>query len=412
MTDRELNAKAIRIQALVEDHVVQDRGMVPMLVRASDYQLPSEDDYRGAYRHRHLLGKTEAEVGIAPMHVWRAWENTPTDTAWYLGAMSYRYRCDGDANVLAICRRTFGGLKYIHGLGVEKGERGFMCKPYGGVYSNQASGDQVQCILVGLAAYRPIAPPEDLAAIDEILVDMAEFDIKWNYVSPHGYFGYSYESLVESILGENWSHAAWPYAIIHTPLLYLAWQATGDPKYLREIRRWYEACDTSVRFERAAGRITGSQGWRTLYLPALLMAFDPGNHGLWRSLMLQTYDTVRTGVLDNGTQAYQWTFDVESGERELLPASLWRAGPAATGRSGIFARACVAAQPWFPDEDMASTARHILEHLELNTFRFIMPTAENQPVPPEWRVETTLLDMDSLTGWLWGYWEGRWRGYW
>ena len=61
---------------------------------------------------------------------------------------------------------------------------------------------------------------------------------------------------------------------------------------------------------------------------------------------------------------------------------------------------------------MASTARHILEHLELNTFRFIMPTAENQPVPPEWRVETTLLDMDSLTGWLWGYWEGRWRGYW
>ena len=92
MTDRELAAKAIRIQAVVEDKVVQDHGMVPMLVRANNYQLPSEDDYRGAYRHRHLLGKTEAEVGIAPMHVWRAWENTPTDTAWYLGAMSYRYR--------------------------------------------------------------------------------------------------------------------------------------------------------------------------------------------------------------------------------------------------------------------------------------------------------------------------------
>ncbi len=412
MTDAELEAKANRIQAVVEDNVLQAHGMIPMLVRADDFQLPSAEDYRGAYRHRHLQGKTEAEIGMAPMHVWRAWENTPTDTAWYLGAMSYRYRCDGDSDVLAICRRTFGALKYIHGLGVERGERGYMCKPYGGVYSNQSSGDQVQCILVGLAAYRSISPPEDLAVIDEILVDMAEFDIKWEYVSPHGYFGYTYESLVKSILGENWINAGWSYAIIHTPLLYLAWQATGDPKYLREIERWYEACDTGVRFERPTGKLTGGIGWRALYLPALLMSFDPANHELWRSLMLQTYDMLRTGVLDNGTSPYQWTCDMESGEREILPATLWGAGPATTGRSGIFARACVAAQPWFRDEDMASTARHILENLDLDTFRFVMPMEENQPVPSEWKVETRLLDMDSLTGWLWGYWEGRWRGYW
>ena len=298
------------------------------------------------------------------------------------------------------------------GSGSRNGERGYMCKPYGGVYSNQSSGDQVQCILVGLAAYRSISPPEDLAVIDEILVDMAEFDIKWEYVSPHGYFGYTYESLVKSILGENWINAGWSYAIIHTPLLYLAWQATGDPKYLREIERWYEACDTGVRFERPTGKLTGGIGWRALYLPALLMCFDPANHELWRSLMLQTYDMLRTGVLDNGTSPYQWTCDMESGEREILPATLWGAGPATTGRSGIFARACVAAQPWFRDEDMASTARHILENLDLDTFRFVMPMEENQPVPSEWKVETRLLDMDSLTGWLWGYWEGRWRGYW
>ena len=412
MTDAELEAKANRIQAVVEDHLVQEHGMLPMLVRVGDYQLPTEQDYRGAYRHRHLRGMTEAEVGMPPMHVWRAWENTPTDTAWYLGAMSYRYRCDGDPRVLAICRRTLAALRYIHELGVEKGERGYMCKPYGGVYSNQSSGDQVQCILVGLAAYRPIAPPDDLAAIDGILVDMAEFDVKWNYVSPHGYFGYTHESLVETILGENWINATWSYAIIHTPLLYLAWRAAGDPRYLREIGRWYEACDTSVRFERPSGKLTGGIGWRALYLPALLMEFDPANHVLWRGLMLQNYDRVRSGILPNGTQAYQWTFDVESGEREILPAALWGAGPAATGRSGIFARACVAAQPWFRDEAMASTARHILETLDLDTFRFIMPLVENQAVPPEWTVETRLLDMDSLTGWLWGYWEGKWRGYW
>ncbi len=412
MTDAELEEKAIRIQAVVEEKVLQRHGMVPMLVRASDFRLPTAEDYGGAYRHRHLLGKTEEEVGIAPMHVWRAWENTPTDTAWYLGAMSYRYRCTGDPDILEICRRTLGALKYIHALGVEKGERGYMCKPYGGVYSNQTSGDQVQCILVGLAAYRPIAHREDVAVVDEILADMAEFEMKWNYVSPHGYFGYTRESQVESILGENWINARWPYGIIHAPLLYLAWQATGDPKFLREIERWYDACDTSVRFERPKGKMTGGLGWRELYLPALLMAFDPANHELWRSMMLQRYDMLRTGVLEDGTAAYQWTYDMDSGERELLSSTLWGAGPAKTGRSGIFARACVGAQPWFQDEDMASTARHILENLDLDTFRFIMPVEEDQPVPAAWEVETRLLDMDSLTGWLWAYWEGRWRGYW
>jgi len=52
---------------------------------------------KGLAPHRHLRGKTEAEVGIAPMHVWRAWEDTSADTGYYLGAMSYRYRCSGDA---------------------------------------------------------------------------------------------------------------------------------------------------------------------------------------------------------------------------------------------------------------------------------------------------------------------------
>ena len=65
MTDAELEAKAKRIQDVVEDHLVQDHGMLPMLVRAGDYRLPSADDYRGAYRHRHLQGKTEAESGDA-----------------------------------------------------------------------------------------------------------------------------------------------------------------------------------------------------------------------------------------------------------------------------------------------------------------------------------------------------------
>src|SRR5690606_35600704 len=100
----ELAEKAERFQAIIEDKILQPHGLIPMLVRASDYQLPTAEDYRGAYRHRHLLGKTEEEIGIPPMHVWRAWENTTADTAYYLRAMSYQYRVTGDPKALERCR--------------------------------------------------------------------------------------------------------------------------------------------------------------------------------------------------------------------------------------------------------------------------------------------------------------------
>ena len=114
MVNVKLEKKALRLQAVIEEKTVQTHGMIPMFVRAKDYQLPTAEDYERAYKHRHLLGKTEEEIGIAPMHIWRAWENTSADTVFYLGAMSYQYRCTGDPTALTICRRTLGALKYIY----------------------------------------------------------------------------------------------------------------------------------------------------------------------------------------------------------------------------------------------------------------------------------------------------------
>jgi hypothetical protein len=73
---------------------------------------------------------------------------------------------------------------------------------------------------------------------------------------------------------------------------------------------------------------------------------------------------------------------------------------------------CVAAQRWFPDEDMKGIAREILVKLDEPTFRFILPYDDEHPLPPEWQVESKMLDIDCLVAWLCGYWEGRYRGYW
>ena len=86
--------------------------------------------------------------------------------------------------------------------------------------------------------------------------------------------------------------------------------------------------------------------------------------------------------------------------------------PCRTGRSAIFAMACVSAQRWLPDEDMKGDARKILSGLDVDTLRFILPLDDEHPLPAEWQVESKMIDSDSLTGWLCAYWEGRYRGYW
>jgi len=90
----------------------------------------------------------------------------------------------------------------------------------------------------------------------------------------------------------------------------------------------------------------------------------------------------------------------------------WGGGPTRTGRIAAFGWGCVNAQRWLPEEDMAGVARTILEGLDMDTFRFVMAAEPGKELPPDWRIEGELLDHTSLAGWLWMYWEGRWRGYW
>ena len=272
----------------------------------------------------------------------------------------------------------------------------------------------MQCVLFGLSAYRSVAPPEDREEIDGIIRDYADYQIANDYASPYGYFGYTRQRGMDLVFGSNWKKVTWSYGIIYISLLYMAWKASGDVRYVKEIQRWYDACDTAKRFEAPKGIFTGELGWRDIYLPALLMEFDPANHELWKSMIMRKYRILRTGVLDDGTVAVNWTYDTESGKREILPAASWKCGDvrAKTGRISNFAMGCVTAQPWFKNEDMITSARQILNGLDEETFRFIMPYDEAEPLSPEWRIESRLLDHDSLTAWLWTYWEGRWKSYW
>jgi hypothetical protein len=412
LTNAQLEAKALRLQSLVENRLQQEHGLIPMLVRATDYQLPTAEDYKGAYRHRHLQGKTEEELGMPPMHIWRAWENTPTDTAYYLYAMSYQYRTTGDPQTLAICRRTFAALKYIHQLGVENGQPGYLCKPYGGKYSNQTSLDQVQCVAWGLDAYRGIAPPDDLAEMNRMTKDFADFLMQHDYHPPKGYFGRSAEELR---IRTDYAQKNWTRAIIVLPMLHLAWYGSGDEKYVTEIERWYKECGEekppSLNKTQLSGRGFGDRP-RNIYLTSQLMEMAPLREKQWRARMQTSFLQNRHGLLKDGTWPTSWVYHVESKRLEPKDLPEVGGGPGRTGRSTIFAMACVSAHRWLLNEDLKQDARKILDGQDEATFRFIMPLDDEHPLPPEWKIESELLDADSLTGWLCAYWEGRFRGYW
>ena len=405
MNALELERKALRIQAVVEEHTLQAHGMLPMFVRAGDYQLPTAEDYRDMTPHRHLLGKTEAELGLAPMHVWRAWENTAADTGFYLGAMSYHYRCTGAPGVLAICRRTLAALKYIYDLGAEFDEPGFLTKPYGGVASTQTSGDQLQCVAMGLDAYRRVAGAADAAVIGEMFVGFADYQIRHGYrPKPGGYFAHTWEPW-------DWDKGDWSHALIYAPVLYHAWLTTGADCYLDEIQRWYRACASDKRWLGDETGLSWGSPARMLYLPSLMMELDPWQQDKWRRFMSYVFRTVKVGVLPDGTAYTAGTRDPETGAVTAIDPG-WGGGPARTGRIAGFGWGCVNAQRWLPDHDMVAVARIILEGQDLDTFRFVMPAVATEALPPEWKAEGELLDHDCLTAWLWMYWEGRWRGYW
>jgi hypothetical protein len=234
--------------------------------------------------------------------------------------------------------------------------------------------------------------------------------MKTNYIDIHGYFGRTHEDRRKEAI-EKPGHCE--KAIETLPLLYLAWYGSGDDKFLKEMKRLhagYESeASTRVVTNMSSGAGFGSR--KHLYLPSLLMEMDPPRHEWWRDTMISYYKRGKTGLLPDGTMPTSWSID-KKGKMKPRSYSGLAGGLARTGRSALFAMGCVAAQRWFPDEDMKGIAREILAGLDEPTFRFIMPLDDKNPLPPDWQVESKMLDADCLTGWLCAYWEGRYRRYW
>ena len=238
-----------------------------------------------------------------------------------------------------------------------------------------------------------------------MFVGFADYQIRHGYrPKPGGHFAHTWEPW-------DWSKGDWSHALLYVPALYHAWLAAGESRYLDQIQRWYRACESDTKWLGGEEGLSWGSPSRMLYLPSLMMEIDPSQHDKWRRFMSYVFRTMAPSVLPDGTAYSACAKDTETGQMKAVDLG-WGGGPTRTGRISAFGWGCVNAQRWLPDEDMTGVARRILEGLDLDTFRFIMAAGPGRELPPDWRIEGELIDHTSLIGWLWMYWEGRWRGYW
>ncbi len=147
-------------------------------------------------------------------------ENSITVSGSHLAAQSVRYAASGDPAALAAARKAYASLRIIFQFGTEAGRPGFMGKPYHFEYSDHTTGDQYLHMLWGLWSFYPIASAKDQAEIRDMLVAMADYQIKVDYT-------------IFNRTGGNWNMRLDPtdYNAIMAALVAAAYRMSGDRKY-------------------------------------------------------------------------------------------------------------------------------------------------------------------------------------
>ena len=144
-------------------------------------------------------------------------------------------------------------------------------------------------------------------------------------------------------------------------MLFAAWRATGDGKFVEEIERLYRCCESDDSCSPEPGERVSSGG-KGLYLPSLMMELDPWHHQRWRDMMMGSFRTSAHAILPDGTGYTAGRNDTQTGT--VVPvAARWGGGTARTARTGrysSFGFGCVNAQRWLPEEDAVGVARTTL----------------------------------------------------
>lgn len=153
-------------------------------------------------------------------------ENSVTASGSHLAAQSIRFKATGEAEAMTGARAAYKSLRTVFEFGEEEGVRGFMGKPFHFEYSEHTTGDQYLHTLWGLWSFLPIASPEEQAEVHDMIVALADYQIKVDY------------QIFNRKAGEGSTTSAWnnrldptDYNAIMAAIVAAAYKLTGETKY-------------------------------------------------------------------------------------------------------------------------------------------------------------------------------------
>ncbi len=175
----ELAAEAERLEKLMDAKFFPESAEFAASSLDWDYSLWTDPEPAG----RSVFDIPFLEASVVGQ---RIWENTPMVMGEYLASQICKYRVTQDALALKRARRCFLGLRKVYELS-QSVAPGFVCKPYGGVVSDETSSDQAQYMVNGFDLYYPFATADEQAFIREAVVKIADFwmgrDYNYKYYS-------------------------------------------------------------------------------------------------------------------------------------------------------------------------------------------------------------------------------------
>ena len=405
--------RAVETEAFLHRHFMDANGVViswldkqTLLPPAAGFFPPPREDM-SAGEDCYVSGFARSEVA--------AYENCGMCTGAGLMAAVYRHLATGDAAALELAWRLFAGLRYIYETGRQL-EEGFFPKIFGGRFSMETSTDQMLYAVFALDQYAVVAPPAQQEEIARMIPAMVNFWVKRNYI-------YTYRQVV----GMPWPIMRFP------PLLRLAAKYSDAPIFRAEYERlladpvpqlpewaWLDQKRDGRReisdFERKEGGLLVANMADCLTMDVmnldLLLRLDPDHPRAeqWRQGIATMWDHAMLTLVPNGKIYAQVLVDNATGTVRRTPGHP-AGGPhgAETGWSTMVARGAVTAARHLPDRrgEIRGAVLHILEQIGIPDMTYL---DEPDRLPPHLRFKTKVLSGDSISNWLWAFWQARFDG--
>jgi hypothetical protein len=401
-----IDKRAKSIELWAENHLIDPDGVVYSNLDKATGQ-PLTDSFFDLESEAHLPGVTLADF-------WN-YENCGMTTGAYLQALICRYEAEHESGVLRRARRCYRALRHIYDTGKAL-EEGFFPKIYGARFSSQTSTDQVLYAVMALDRYAPYSEEGERPEISRMITYMIRFWVKRKY-------RYLYYHIPDM---------PWPLARFPS-LLLLAYKHSGDESFKAEYERLLsEGVNRHPGEERLRRKRSGEipptdfekqqHAWLIGQLPDAvtmdvmeldyLLRHDPSNKWAktWRQSVLQMWQEGQLALAQNGKVYSSVLVDMDTGVPRRVDPFNCNGSGAESGWSTMIARAGVQAVAHVSEpRDIVSAASHVLESLDIQDLTYL---DEPERFEPKDRFKTRFISGDSVTNWLWAYWQGRSQKLW